>query len=339
MRDVQRIRLSKPQTLVYRTLKPHTSNCIPWGRGLGKALALDTRLPTPTGWTTMGAVKVGDTLFDEQGRQCSVQWITEVMTGHDCFDVVFDDGTKITADADHQWLTWCHAARKSHGRAGPGRRPGVHPQVRTTRQIRESLVTTTAKRETNHSVHVAGAIDTPQADLPIHPYALGAWLGDGTSCCGAITIGDEDHDEMVRMLRAVCPKMGVRRGRPGASTYALGIQGLLHKLGVISNKHIPAVYMRASQAQRRQLLAGLLDTDGHCTKDGAIEFCNTNQTLINSVYELVVSLGFKANIYTGRAYTSRRAVTCSGSRERTLVFPQTASGVTPQGQGTGTSSM
>src|SRR5882757_7645447 len=90
--------------------------CIPWGRGCGKALALDTLLPTPSGWTTMGDVSPGDELFDENGQPCTVTFATEVMNGHKCYEVVFDDGSKIVADEDHNWFTWNKAARKSHGR-------------------------------------------------------------------------------------------------------------------------------------------------------------------------------------------------------------------------------
>jgi phage terminase large subunit-like protein len=82
------------------------------GRGSGKALAIDTPIPTPKGWTTMGELQVGDEVFDEQGRPCRVTFATDVMHGHDCYDVVFSDGESITADADHQWLTWSHEARR-----------------------------------------------------------------------------------------------------------------------------------------------------------------------------------------------------------------------------------
>lgn len=72
-------------------------------RGSGKALALDTPLPTPTGWTTMGEVKVGDTLFDENGYQCRVILKSEVFTDHKCYEVTFNDGSTIVCDADHLW--------------------------------------------------------------------------------------------------------------------------------------------------------------------------------------------------------------------------------------------
>lgn len=73
--------------------------------GVGKALALDTPLPTPTGWTTMANVRVGDELLDATGTPTTVVAATNIMRGRPCFTVTFDDHTKIVADAHHQWPT------------------------------------------------------------------------------------------------------------------------------------------------------------------------------------------------------------------------------------------
>ncbi|MET0703760.1 MAG: replicative DNA helicase [Mycobacterium sp.] len=73
--------------------------------GVGKALALDTPLPTPTGWTTMGDVAVGDELLDADGRPTTVVAATDVMLGRPCYEIEFSDGTMMVADADHQWPT------------------------------------------------------------------------------------------------------------------------------------------------------------------------------------------------------------------------------------------
>ncbi|WP_006242249.1 replicative DNA helicase [Mycolicibacterium tusciae] len=73
--------------------------------GMGKALKLDTPLPTPTGWTTMGEVAVGDQLIGADGEPTRVVAATEVMFGRPCFEVEFSDGTVIVADAEHQWPT------------------------------------------------------------------------------------------------------------------------------------------------------------------------------------------------------------------------------------------
>jgi replicative DNA helicase len=73
--------------------------------GMGKALKLDTPLLTPTGWTTMGDVAVGDWLIGADGQPTQVVAATEVMVGRPCYEVEFSDGTVIVADAEHQWPT------------------------------------------------------------------------------------------------------------------------------------------------------------------------------------------------------------------------------------------
>ena len=88
--------------------------------GSGKALALDTPLPTPTGWTTMGAVAVGDVLIGGDGRPTKVVAATDVLVGRPCYEVEFSDGTVIVADAQHEWRTRTQAqrrARPDHRRA------------------------------------------------------------------------------------------------------------------------------------------------------------------------------------------------------------------------------
>ena len=89
--------------------------------GMGKALKLDTPLPTPTGWTTMGEVAVGDELIGADGLPTRVVATTEVMYGRPCFEVEFSDGTMIVADADHQWPTDAGIRRTAELRCGADR--------------------------------------------------------------------------------------------------------------------------------------------------------------------------------------------------------------------------
>ncbi|PZR53133.1 replicative DNA helicase [Xylanimonas oleitrophica] len=93
---------------------------------IGKALALDTALPTPSGWTTMGEVAAGDRLLGADGRPTTVTAVTEVMHGRPCYEVVFDDGTTIVADAEHQWVTSTSGSR-------------LDAEVRTTADIVRSM--------------------------------------------------------------------------------------------------------------------------------------------------------------------------------------------------------
>ena len=103
--DAGRVALSEPQWAIYDagwddTARFRVAVC---GRRFGKALALSTRLPSPDGWTTMGAIREDDRLFDEQGGVCRVTLTTDVLLGRPCSRVCFDDGVQVIADDDHLW--------------------------------------------------------------------------------------------------------------------------------------------------------------------------------------------------------------------------------------------
>ena len=81
----------------------HRFNICKMPRQTGKALSIDTPIPTPTGWTTMGDLKVGDEILSPTGNSVSVTMKTETMYNHDCYKIYFDNGEEIIADADHLW--------------------------------------------------------------------------------------------------------------------------------------------------------------------------------------------------------------------------------------------
>ncbi|HZC54354.1 MAG TPA: DnaB-like helicase N-terminal domain-containing protein, partial [Mycobacterium sp.] len=164
--------------------------------GVGKALALDTPLPTPGGWTTMGDVSVGDQLLGADGRPTRVVAATDVMLGRPCYEVEFSDGTVIVADAAHQWLTETRASRKSAQAAAVGynryKNQRTFAAVRTTAEIGGTLRCNTQDQRLNHSVINTRALDLPDRELTVPPYTLGAWLGDGTSAAAQITTADPE---------------------------------------------------------------------------------------------------------------------------------------------------
>ena len=125
---------------------------------VGKALALDTPLPTPTGWTTMGEVRVGDHLIGADGKPTQVVAATEVMHGRPCYEVEFDDGEVIVADENHQWLTWNSPRTGGRGFSGL-----VPPQVVTTGAIARTLRRDTVLRRSNHAVALTAPIERPVA--------------------------------------------------------------------------------------------------------------------------------------------------------------------------------
>lgn len=276
-------------------------------RDIGKALDVATPVPTPTGWTTMGALHRGDKVYADDGSICSVIEAFDPMFNRPCFDVVFDDGATITADADHLWCTWSLRALRSHAR---GRR-GHQQEIRTTAEIAASLK---CGSEPNHRVDVAGALQGCDVDLPIPPYTLGAWLGDGSSYRAHMTIGPEDQDEMVSLLRGdgfvvekLTGTMAWALKYPGIVNHKTGtVTAALRRLGVRTDKHIPMAYLRASREQRLALLQGLMDTDGHISKRwGRCEITQKNERLARGIFELVTSLG-------QRAFFEKKTARCNG---------------------------
>ena len=275
----------------------------------GKALALDTPVPTPAGWRTMGELEPGDLVFDERGAPTRVVAATPPLVGRPCREVLFSDGTSIVADASHQWVTVDKAGR------GHGRRRAA---IRSTDEIGRTL---TAQGERNHHVPLAGPVQYPaRLDLPIEPYTLGAWLGDGTTTKAEITCCDEEILEQVSGdgygVRAVgyAPNLyrigGVghtRDGRSGRYVRNASLSSRLRDLGLMDGKYVPRAYLEAGTGQRLALLQGLMDTDGFVDDvAGRCEFTSVNERLADALVELAASLGFRPVKSIGRATLNGR---------------------------------
>jgi Helicase C-terminal domain/Homing endonuclease len=140
-------------------------------------------------------------------------------------------------------------------------------------------------------------------DLPIDPYILGLWLGDGHSADAALTTMDvECKDAWHAWANSLGSKMTkYTKEANKASTYRIvgrpnkGIT-LLRDLGVLNNKHIPQLYLSASREQRRELLAGLLDSDGHKSPHGGWEITQKRKHLVDEIVQLCESLGLVVGV-------------------------------------------
>ncbi|HEY6422445.1 MAG TPA: replicative DNA helicase [Pseudonocardiaceae bacterium] len=318
--------------------------------GIGKALALDTPLPTPTGWTTMGDVAVGDQLMGADGRPTTVLAATDAMRGRPCYKVEFSDGSVIVADGEHQWLTETRASRRSAQQAATGynryRSQRTFAKVHTTEKIAATLRCRTADQRLNHSVVNCRPLDLPDQGLLIPPYSLGVWLGDGTSRAANFTSADpeialhieaeglrvEPRGRMRYTLQLpipepvsapICgdcggPSCGLAQCQSCRDRHGT-VQARLRTLDLLGNKHIPLLYLRSSLTQRRALLAGLLDADGTVTPGGSVQFSVTSARLADDVRQLVVSLGYRCGMSTkqvhGRAEESATAYTLTFSTE------------------------
>jgi hypothetical protein len=273
-------------------------------------LALDTPIPTPSGWTTIGELTVGDYVFGPDGRPTKVLHTSQVHYGHTCYRVYFDDKTSIVADDGHLWET---IASKRDSKTTAKIAHQCFLGIRTTDEIRKTLHAGDRRRPMrNHHVRLTQALKLPKQNLPVDPYVLGYWLGDGYHHQPAICASLADADSLVAELVGAGYSVKDQRFSTGTGFNGNGsayigfslypeyrkaergedsITRRLHALGVWRNKHIPSLYLRSSHTQRLALLQGLMDSDG--TVDSRCEITLHNERLALGVLELVRSLGYK----------------------------------------------
>ncbi|PKP79219.1 MAG: terminase [Alphaproteobacteria bacterium HGW-Alphaproteobacteria-3] len=279
---------------------------------VGAPLALDTAVPTPFGWTTMGGIAEGDLLYDERGRICRVTGLSPVFEDRPCFEVAFDDGERIVADGDHRWAVWDFTNDRPAAR------------TLTTAEMAGRVTIGAAGKRRRYAIDCCDPVDMPDQDLILHPYVLGLWLGDGSSIMNHISVHEEDA-EVVEHLRAcgveaefrlphwrkgrianvvIDPTFRMRRedGASLSDCFKSRFVMRLRMLDVLDNKHIPLQYMRASRRQRLELVRGLMDSDGTISPDGKrCEFSNADRGLIDAMVELLRGLGYKPAVYHGKA--------------------------------------
>jgi deoxycytidine triphosphate deaminase len=275
----------------------------------GKALALDTEVPTPRGWRTIEDLHAGDVVFDEDGVPSLVLNATLPMVGRPCRRVRFSDGSSVVSDAEHLWRT-VDKRRRRHG--------AHESDIVTTEQIAASI---RAGKEYNHQVQLSGAVWYEERELAIDPYVLGVWIGDGTSTKAEITCADREILEQVEragyaVARQRSRPLAYRVGGTGHTRDAVtgryerndSLSSRLRDLGVLGDKRIPGDYLTASIEQRTALLQGLMDTDGYVDVYGRCNLTTIREALAEQYMELVASLGFRPKVARRRARLDGRDV-------------------------------
>lgn len=289
-----KIELHAYQKRILRSLRDNRFVILLSSRQSGKALALDTPILTHKGWSTMGELKEGDQVYGVDGVLCNVVHAHDILNNRKCYKVVFDNGEEIIADAEHLWYT---ESRNEHKIGGT---------VKTTQEIVSSLYAPYCK-EPNHRIPICiNGISGIEKKLPIDPYVLGLWLGDGASADGTITVGKRDINEIVDILNTQqiqFKKLILHEYKKDVYTLRItsdeklhtqSLNGLIRDHNLKNNKHIPSDYMLASREQRLALLQGLIDSDGYIDSNGNAQFYNTDLNLVSQVRELVQGLGYKA---------------------------------------------
>lgn len=271
-----------------------------------KGLPLDTPILTSEGWSTMGNLKIGDKVFDKDGNLCNVI-VKSSVHNNPCCKINFDNSESIIADIDHRWLVSFKLQKSTK------RNPdGYKHKIMTTIELKTYL-DSLEKRVANNIPRILNAkpIKTPEKKLPLDPYLLGVWLGDGSKSCEIITqvTNSPIWEELQSRGYAFSENLNHDPERAGVDMRTVyGIRGILNYLGVLDNKHIPEMYMLASYEQRLDLLRGIMDTNGYYHPTQRRFVMNTSQDWqVVDLRKLLGTLGIKSTIF-------KSTHTCDGKK-------------------------
>lgn len=277
----------------------------------GKGYPVDFPILTTKGWKNHGDLKVGDYVYNDYGQQVKVL-ATQEPYMHPCMKVTFTNGESHIVTKEHLWKVLL--SRKT-------RRNGVYGKVRKeaileTQVLAEGLL---GKNNRNPSIPINSPLENARKPLPVDPYVLGLWLGDGLSSRNVVVVNDTDllnittniNDTEIYSVYKNKGNANVSYLRFGKikNPYSKGNRKYdftqkLDDMGLINNKHIPVSYLLSSKSQRFALLNGLMDSDGYVSKRGDCEYISVNKELAENVFTLLRSLSVKANIdeYDAKLY-------------------------------------
>lgn len=277
----------------------------------GKLIANSIPVLTTKGWKNHGELVVGDYVFNHLGK--SVKVIGIAPKDRADIKITFSNGEEIITNNDHKWLV-------QHRRWNDWR------VVETKWLANRTLKWSDGKKA--FKLPKIKPLKFEKRKLPVDPYTLGAWLGDGTTTAPRITIHPDDFDIIKNIPYKVSAKnIHNKTGIASFNFWKTDIVKGLKEIGVVTryggggfkgegNKFIPDIYKFSSVKQRTQLLAGLIDTDGYVRKEyrnngdreGRVIITNTNKRLIDDCVEIVRSLSMRVSITKVKASLSTSGI-------------------------------
>lgn len=265
--------------------------------GGGKEMPLNAKILTPSGWQTMGDMQVGSkvmTPFDGIATVIAVfpQGVKDV------YELTTLDGRKCECGLEHLWTV--RTPKQVHKYRSHNKEWGWTMTLQT-KDLIDGL-----SQGKKYFIPNNKAIEFGEKELPIPPYVLGVMLGDGCltkSCrsnshCFVISNSEKDIIEKVARLSDT---IHTREDTTNYNKYFFSPHNddywnYIDNAGLSTysyNKFIPEDYLFASIKQRKELLAGLFDTDGNVEPyDNSYSFSTTSVRLKDTFIELCRSLGY-----------------------------------------------
>lgn len=278
--------------------------------GVGKALPYSAKIPTPSGYSLMGDLKVGDYVFDRLGRPTKVLKIYE-QGEKDVYKVTFKDGRTARCTLDHLWTV-----RKSISYTN-GKKVWVNKTLKEllvdykVEKSEQSKSNDPNRDEYRYKYYIPtnGPVEYEHRDVMIHPWVLGCFIGNG--CCLQIPLtiscGTDEIPKRIAEIYnfdIVYPKRNYSYMFRDKKTghFIKTKEFFKHYPEILNysyNKTIPEDYIYNDIDTRIQLLRGLMDTDGTVSVDGVrtrLSYSSTSMELLEQMQQITYSLGWSSTI-------------------------------------------
>ena len=273
-------------------------------KGSGKANDLRHKILTTDGWKTIGTLREGDYVFHPSGKPTRVTQLHPVGQW-DTWEVELSDGTILTSSGEHLFTVDEFVGKAKRVRRTLDVRTMAREGLVFDRPLTKGATKATKAGVGKFALPETNPLEFPERDLPVDPWVLGYWLGDGSTGNGQITCDVDDLPHIRSRMRAAGYEIGAVRakteGGRGRSVGILKLAADLRRAGVLDDKHIPEAYLYAGIEQRRALIQGLMDSDGYVQKNGAAEYCQVRKQIADGMAFLLRSMGVKVNVRESEA--------------------------------------
>lgn len=280
--------------------------------GMGKAIPDETLIPTPIGWRKVGDVKVGDFIFGQDGKPTKVLAIYPQQEKKDVWRITFADGRVAECCEDHLW-EYSYEGKDNGKWAYKFRVESLKDLVERTKTLKNGLKCANNKGY-RFKVKLNEPVQYPEKDYSIHPYVMGAILGDGSLRYNngqkALTFSSINNELPDKISSLLGEGWYAKKASDYNYDYVFKhIKNPKHNLWIeelfkdyselwqtkSETKFIPEDYLLGSIEQRYELLRGLLDTDGHIDNKGRVSYTTVSPYLRDGMLELCRSLGMIVN--------------------------------------------
>ena len=273
------------------------SNCVLVHSGRhwnSKAQPLYSKIKTPNGWTTMGAIQIDDRVCTPDGKTAKVKSI-HPQGIKKIYRIKFWDGRHADCTSDHLWRVY----HENFGWTNSKGRTGSQWKLMTL----QDLLDNPRSKKHPYYIQLADQIYGEEIDLPIPPYLLGALLGNGSfSENQTLQFSGQDQETIDNMSKYLDEEYSFKKYDLYGYTITAAYGNRCHKYKKLLrsldlwgkgsfDKFIPEIYKEASHEQRLSMLQGLMDTDGYAGEAKTVAYYTISPQLAKDVQYLVRSLG------------------------------------------------